>query len=689
MVCPQKIWLIMAVLLIGNALLFLVDCLRDPIDHSDYKRIKNEIIEQTITKETIDELEQKSEYGAAYDYVLQEVRMADSYRFYIDTIIKDAEERVKLKVYESDYDQVVFQKSIKDYCLLMDTNPQFVGGYGLEKALKHKGWFIFVCLFLTCIVYDRIIKEKENGVRELTKTTYYGGRELGICKLITVFSCCLVFIIINNLLIIFEANLLFGSVNMDAPVQSLLMFGKIGNNLSIWQVVLFVILIKSVVAAVIIAVLLLIADKSQNTLSYCVGFVLYLLINVLFQNTSIIRNSSFFQYSSCFIVLEIENLFDYGYVSVLGHPVLKSAWYSIVQLVWCILFSSAYIIVFGKTELKNYRIKRPRIKKNRKTKTRSVFAFELVKWTFHYKVLFMTVALLVVTVVYYSNQKTWYSLDGMYYKNYMMKLKGIYTEEKENYIQGEKEQLLHLRQRLDNLYGRLNTSNDYNTNEEIQKEIRVIQEKLEAEHAIILCERNANYLKKLEIENKGFVYEKGWYELFGAGDFRNDVVDGLFCIIPIIVGIAMLWTRDYRYRIETIEHGFLMIRKKMQSRIILSVLYVFLVFTVITVSRVVWCDSEYGLDSSELSVLSLMRFSGAHYSITILEYYGIVILIRLLSLALVSTVVIIIGVLLKNTYVTILVSSAIFIIPFVLNLVGIDYYMKPIVAMFSANLLLQ
>ena len=84
-----------------------------------------------------------------------------------------------------------------------------------------------------------------------------------------------------------------------------------------------------------------------------------------------------------------------------------------------------------------------------------------------------------------------------------------------------------------------------------------------------------------------------------------------------------------------------------------------------------------------------MRFSGAHYSITILEYYGIVILIRLLSLALVSTVVIIIGVLLKNTYVTILVSSAIFIIPFVLNLVGIDYYMKPIVAMFSANLLLQ
>lgn len=270
------------------------------------------------------------------------------------------------------------------------------------------------------------------------------------------------------------------------------------------------------------------------------------------------------------------------------------------------------------------------------------------------------------------SQKNSYQM--MLYANYMEILSGPPSEEKTDYIRSEKEKI----ESVIEVFNDKKTSFfkgelSYNEYSEFLKEYSYSSDRIEL---IKKIDEHTNYLNNVKAStgiDADYIYELDWIRLFDAG---ADII-----LIALVVFIASGVFSD-EYGKSFSRDGILNIIRTTKSGrrrlfyiktafIIASTIAIVIIFTGIDILLIF---KNYNLPDSTAPLLSLKMFSNTSVDISIRSFYVISFNIKTFTIIMISVIVTMAGILIKNKLFTLIAAFSIVFIPNILNKLGLAWF---------------
>lgn len=394
----------------------------------------------------------------ALNYVFAHVTDANQYEAYLQEMKKQAK-RISSSSLFSEED--LFSKRNAELIpekydhlkglILKPENSQ-----GVRLAVETKTTDLFLAAIVFLLSYFFICMEREEGTMAFAGTAKYGGKRLGKIKIGLILAGSLLgvlFLYAGNFL---TAQSVYGFGSFGRWIQSVDGYLKSPWKISVGAYLIWFLIGKAAAALVLSAASIWIALHGKSVLRTSAAF---LFLMALEYGLSVNMFPGFFwnllRWCNLFSFLRTERFFQsYETVNVFGHPVFS---------MHICLFAAGLLFLFAVWScIRSYeRVSRNRYaklsgrKRFRRKKVlkggHSLLYYEGYKIFFTGGAGFVAAVYLLLQFFSCSGERAYFTLDELYYKNYIGKLEGEVTREKIDFIEAEGQRIFGIEQKLSEL----------------------------------------------------------------------------------------------------------------------------------------------------------------------------------------------------------------------------------------------
>ena len=668
-----KIVLAMLLFFVGNAVLLFFYTGNDDVDRMEYKELKETLsaINEEERLSTLYEMQMEGQDTEAVNQLIDEYETAYGYSEYLAKIQEEAVTNAQVSIFKnSTFATQNLKKTAEAFAKLSDVEVECTGSYGLNLVMSFMGTDIFLLIITMILIAIVLLDDKKSGIMPMLRATHYGGKTYAVVKMTTVTTICFAMSCIMKTCNILMGLILYGDVSFDASFQSLYGFDKSSFECTIGQGVVCGILLSGFVYIFLSIAMFLFAVMADNYIIYylitgaflALEYILYYMgmhkgVLTIFAKLNILAMVS---PNSCMVY--------YNY-NLFGRPVPMLPVNIVGISILTVIAAVVAVILFARSNVE-YRAVSFHLGNKKKKPGHGLMNNEAYKLFIGNKVLVLIVALALLQVyLYHDKAVSWYT-DEILYKSYINQIEGDYTEEKYAIMEEEAE-------RFEDLYSQLEEYDDeLNSGEITQRQydelIEPVQEELNQENAFNRAYKYVTYIKDLEDENKGIVYDRGWKYLAGDGTYENEILNGIILMLFIILALAGIISQEDRYNMNALINTSYKKRRSLGDKIIIMMLVVLFGYLAVYLPELIWVMKGYGLSGEDYSVRSVMLLQNVTLDCTLKQYFVIVYIVRFLMTAFAAAAAALIGKLVKNQNITIIIAIIIFIMPLLLKMMGID-----------------
>lgn len=519
-----------------------------------------------------------------FEYIRTELGAVKGYRDYIDGITVYADKLANLSIFNSgdQFSNKNMEKIAEVYVSLPEINTEAGPQRGIEMVLDNPGGTVLAFLFAVFVCVSVVIREREIGSLVLTRTTFLGYFKHGVAKL----SCCCV---ASTLSVIFielsgwiTAEAMYGLGDISRPIQSIPDFRTCVFPCSVIEFAVIQTIFKVLYVSAIINLVFFAVCVSSSYLKLIVIFaVVFGSEGIMYAQISGNSTLSFLKYFNIYCGMDSDRLFgDYININAFGNPIWLLPVVIGFVIMLFVLFSCLGVWGYYGMDV----MPQGKLKLSLKVlpeKTVSLFVHELYKFFFCEKVAFIIIAFAVLRILTFSPvNEVFKNREEMYYKQYMMKLEGLYGKDKEEFIEREKIEYEELSKK----------AIEAMTSTEDVVVLSLISAKYQDESkkytALNMVESHAEYLR---VNDGAFVYDLGYRILTGdeRGKRENNI---LWIMVNLVMTACMVFliAPDYQTGVDRIirstanGRGCLFIKRELIGTCTLAILFIicYIPFTV-------------------------------------------------------------------------------------------------------------
>lgn len=400
------------------------------------------------------------------------------------------------------------------YCGLHGLQMKVENPQGVLLATESRMTDLILVILIILLAYFFFCMEREEGTMAFVRHTRYGGRRLGCTKAAVIFTGSL-----SAALILYGINFaiawaVYGFGDIGRWIQSVEGYTACPWKIPLWEYFLLFLLAKLAASAVTAGVVIWIAVCGKNLMRTSIALLGITAVEYGFYAMipphswlDILKQCNLFYFMGTegfFKSYETVNVFCYPVSSVLVCAVAGA-----VVLAFTVFKISASYERVSQGEYAQKNAGKQLRAGEKRLKGHSLLYYEA------YKILWVSGAgiLMVVFLVFQfavcSGEKTYFTLDELYYKNYIQKLEGEVTKEKLDFIREEDRRIAGIEQDLCSL-----EENGEGMSGEEKQEKRLMLDRQ------LLCQSAFHQVKEQaqRIGAKGiFLNEVGYGRLLDAG----------------------------------------------------------------------------------------------------------------------------------------------------------------------------
>ena len=578
------------------------------------------------------------------NYVRKEISQADSYPDYLKSVDTAAENMKAIPFFakENSFNYKNIIKTQQDFSTLDPENVVSDKSKGVLLATKFGVTDILLLLLTLFFAVKLVLSEREKGYMPLIRTTMNGRGKLAAAKLFALTLSELsaaIFLYGSGMA---AGALLYGFGDMSRGVQSVYGFFSCAHKISTAAFLTDFMLIKLLFALTLAATVFLFSMLPVGS-----GAVFALIVSFAACEVSLYY---LIPYTSIFAPLRQINLTaaadsaelagKYLNVNFFGFPVSGAMLTCCAAAFFAVICGMVGIWVFsGKLTEKRRSAKRGFFMGS----STSLAVNEAYKSFIGGKATIILLAAAIIAIALQNPVKPYYdSISDYIYYSYISEIQGEYTEERAQYIQSELEAA-------------------YLDHSE-QGAFKV--------EALTRLSQHAEYLK----DNGGiFLKDMGYQMLTGGASVR--IYDRLAAAAKTFVLILIA---AYAYTSEHCFGSVMLLRSSVNGRgctfflkLLVMAICSFLILAIFDGLRIYNILNAWGTDHFTAPALSMEHLS--EVSMPIIAYVVLMEAGRLLGMTLTSAAVFFISSRVKNYSSAVIVSAVLFVVPFVLSLIGFEF----------------
>ena len=373
-------------------------------------------------------------------YVISDVEKVADYKGYLQSIADSAEKYSRLSIFMDgdEFSKRNVEKTAAVYASLPEIIPIPGKSRGVVMASWYNGSVMLGFIFVLYIVFLLMTREKEIGSLNLTMTTKHGHARHGAVKL----AMCLIASLVSAFTLEAEnwiiADIYYGLGDMSRPIQSIPEYQPSVFDISVFGFMLITAAFRILCVFMAGILVFFIACRSRSLPGLAGKLALVFGIEgALYYVVSGKSIWGLLKYINIYTGLDSQELLgNYMNLNLFGYPV----WYLPVF----IGFAVTVITAFSVLSLRAYermqslpggcKLKLPRFS----AVTSSAFIQECYRYFICERVLLILLVFALVRAITFSPvRETFAFQEDIYYKQYMLQLEGMYSENKEAEISGE------------------------------------------------------------------------------------------------------------------------------------------------------------------------------------------------------------------------------------------------------------
>lgn len=591
--------------------------------------------------------------------VINELKIVCGYNEFLHKTQVEGENISDISIFNSssgnNYSNKNIEKTVKDYSELQGIEPNFQSGKWIEVATEFYITDILIILMVCLIIYISIFYEKEKNLHAVIRVSKYGKLHTAICKLMAFQLSCIIITVI-----FYGGNLVYSFVNLSIPnlsytIQSIAIFSTTTLKISISIYLLIFLISKAIVFIIIGNIMLLIAIMS------CYIFIPYISIGFIMVASYtmwkvIIPTSKYaiFKYLNLVGLLDINKVFgEYLNINILNAPINLYKLWLIFVIAFLALINIAIVIAYCR--IKKISVRSIDFKRKKFSPHTSLFKHELYKILIMKKGILIIVLFIMATAYLYTNNSYYISGGELKYNQYMKKLEGKLTSEKEEFLYKEKEKFENAEKKVEEIDKSLR-----------DKEITMMQANaMKEEYNKILSNYNTfqkvwekyEFIKKHE--GSEFVYDSAYKMLFNYNDNIFKIAAILYFTVIIFV-LSVVFPMEYSNSQYRILNTTLLGKKNIEKmKIVISSVLAIIIMGISIGVRYIYISRYYEFSNISAKAISVFGadFWGAQMPIYLVLIIAIGVLL-LLSLIFMS-IILLVSKKVKNSVYTVVIVCVI------------------------------
>lgn len=554
-----------------------------------------------------------------YNDILAELEFQTDYAGYLESVDKAAERYKKISLFSKvdgyAYRDIMKMRELYAGVKRIELKP--APSSGVEMAASSGITDILALVVLLCIAVTIWLKEREQNMMLLLRTTYCGRKKLAVSKLLVMIVSCVFLgagLYGGNAI---AASVMYGLGDLSRPLASVYEYGHTLWEISAGEFLILNVLFKIIAYIWVSLLISAVCCKLTNSVTAFGGIVLFGAAGCLmYYKIPYLSTMVAFKYLNPFAVLKTELLFaDYNGLNFFEYPIDYRVCMAVLLPAGVILFTVLVIKFFTdyiiKTGVKIGVFARAVLSvrgcfvKFRRLFERhtNIIGHEV------YRIFISHAAgiVLVVLVLFVVNDSKPYevrysSLEYYCEHLYLDKLKGPVTDEKLEYIEEEQNRV----KKLSDEYARAQ-----------MKALMMIRSR------IAYIERN---------EGAFLIYDMPHNILTAAFGNTTDIKRSVICMIPIVLIMPCFFAPDLQTGVYKITDVTRFGKKKLRIlRYIMGIVTAVLIAAAAYIPYFVQAMISYEVDMEELSypVNSLEHLSKLGASMSIGTYYGFIYLLKI------------------------------------------------------------
>lgn len=397
------------------------------------------------------------EQGFGYYNFLSEIKSrneyVNGYSNYIETVLSQADQMEQAAVFQKKGSFAIsnIRKTKADFAVLEGLEVSDAPAFWVRNVIcwKNGAWFLLVQMIVIAAAVFGL--EQKSGVRNLCEIQYLGRKPTVMAKLCALLFLTLAAVLINIAGFAVQAIFACGLGDVSASIQSLEEFKRCALPFSCAQMLVIFIAASWLVLCMLGALLSFLIWESALGVG-CALFAMVMAVSWLLNRHLpeneiflILREANF--YSWLFIG---EWLKSYQNVNFFGRAVHYSLCFT-VGVFGCIAMWTALLWIFAESRAaKPLFVQRlnnagpivsiKRVVGRLKSESTSIFKYQLYEAFFYRWRIIIPIIFAAATICAVGKQNDgYYSMKKATYDSYMLTLQGLYSQEKEEFL--EKEQL--------------------------------------------------------------------------------------------------------------------------------------------------------------------------------------------------------------------------------------------------------
>ncbi|MCD7824949.1 MAG: hypothetical protein LUH14_03185 [Clostridiaceae bacterium] len=681
--------------------------LADTVDTEDLQGEAERLEQQaeSFSKET---LYSKNFYSetALYQEILMQIEHITGYPDYTETVLEQTQQS-DISLFQKDaYTEREQKKTAADFENLQKQTLTFAPYRGVCLLADFDFADVIMLILTVLLAASLITAEKEEHTLPLLHSTFHGRRDIGAVK----FFCGLLFLFAGFLILSVCKCVMIGGTygigNWNAAIQSVYSYASCRYTINVGTFLILTAVSRLAGCLALYAVLFLCAAFVQKGIAlYSACGAFFGIEGVLFVTIPEHSYFTFLRQLNIMSFLNSETLIgNYQNINLMNYPI--DYWYTALGIEVFFFFTAAIlgIISFGRCreqhrrqlsgskiwkifwkdqntkkqntqnqDTKNQKVKNQKVKnqntENQNTKNRRIFlsnrAFLFEKevkkvWVGEKGIWLFLAGCLFLALLYSPLEESYADRDDVYYRSYMLKIQGAYSDEKLQQLYKEKDELEKIQESID-------SGTEYTS-----AQLEILLGKTEKLTGLERAIQNAEYIKKNNLSH--VIYEKGYLTLIGREEGQWEMLKLRLISLMIMVGMAAAvwgietWSGTDKI-LKTSAVGERSLKRMKRYHIALLSLIIFAV----TYLPWVW-NVTRAYDCSQWSAFvgSILFFEGSFFAkMTLGQAAAVYFLFHLLYLLLSGLATAIIQKKTGNYFLTVFVSFIVFAIP-VFLLYGIN-----------------
>jgi len=474
-------------------------------------------------------------------FVKADIEKLLGYEDYLKGIAASAERYGKLSIFKGkdEFAERNIEKTAAVYAALPKIKTEAGKSRGVVMASRYSGSVILAFMFMLYLVFSLVTREKEIGSLNLTMTTKLGHMHHGGSKVLVCFAFSVLISVVLEIENWIIAGCTYGLGDMSRSIQSIPEYQPCVFNISILGFSMVSVLLKTACVIMVSMIVFFISCRSRNLPGLAVRLtVVFGIEGLMYYVLSGNSIWGLIKYINVFAGMDsCDMLGNYLNLNLFGYP----AWYLPVYIGFIVIV----ILLFGVLGLRAYANMQSLPSSRRikffalPVKTGSVLKQECYRYFICEHAVLMLIVFAVMRALTFSQVKESFAFqEDIYYKQYMLKLEGRYSEDKEKEIDAE-----------DALYAEITAKANEASAAASDESIRSLiwmKYKDETDHFKVLYKvrDQAQYLKE---KDGAFLYDQGYRILSGedSGKEQNMLL-GLMAGIMMVVCSVFMYGPDYQ-----------------------------------------------------------------------------------------------------------------------------------------------